>query len=104
MTTGTTLKKIKTEIHSALSNDDIISIFGFGSFFRNEEYNDIDIIAVTSSPVDKLLDVHRKCCADLGRVQQMFGIKVDFTLLTEGEFKDAPLLDHHKLIELNSAT
>jgi predicted nucleotidyltransferase len=104
MITGTTSRKIKTEIRSALSNDDIVSIYGFGSFFRNEEYNDVDIIAVTSSPIEKLLDVHRKSCADLGRIQQMFGIKIDFTLLTESEFKNAPLRDRHELIELNSAT
>lgn len=103
MTIGTTSKRIKTELLFALSNEDIIGIYGFGSFFRNKEYNDVDIIAVTSAPVEKLLGVHRKCCADLGRFQQIFGIKVDFTLLTTDEFKDVPLRDRHELIELSSA-
>lgn len=101
MIIGTTSRRIKTEIRCALSNDDIVAIYGFGSFFRNEEYNDVDIIAVTSAPVEELLNVHRMCCVDLGRVQEMLGIKVDFTLLTSEEFKDVPLRDRHELVQLS---
>ena len=88
------------EINLALSKLPIESVYGFGSFFRGQPHNDIDIIAVTNQPIEGLTSLHRDCCLILGDISKRHKEVFDFTLFTTEEFQDAPLRDRQQLIKL----
>lgn len=47
MNTGVTFKGMKTEIQSIFTRlNNIQAVFGFGSFFRGEEFKDIEFVLV----------------------------------------------------------
>lgn len=64
-------------------------IYGFGSFFRNEPYRDLDILAVINDEEQDYLKVYHSLHHTLTSVLQ--GEVVDLLLLTNTEYQTRPL-------------
>lgn len=101
MTSGPTIRRIRTEIRSTLeSYDRILSIWGFGSFFREEEFHDIDILVVVTALGEQLLSDSMAIRADLLSIERRVGIPIDALILTPTEFKSRPLRDMDELVRI----
>ena len=62
MSTGLTIKKMKTEIQNILSgHHNLFGVYGFGSFFRSTEYNDIDLLLVSKELSSSPLEEEKNC-------------------------------------------
>jgi predicted nucleotidyltransferase len=81
-------------------SDDIDCIYGFGSFFRSPDYNDIDLIAVSSKKEKDELKIYKRLLEDLGLMAIKFQTKFDLTYLKSSEFEYAPILERDGLIEI----
>ena len=58
MNSGHIIKKMKMEIQSVTTElHDIYGVYGFGSFFRGDLYNDIDILIVASPSCEDTLSL-----------------------------------------------
>lgn len=103
MNTGTIIKKIKTEIKFiTLEFKAIKAIFGFGSFFRNEKYNDIDILIVTDVSDANPLKTYYSYKTIFDDLSLQIGKTIDVTTLNYQEFLDHPLRESDNLTTLYS--
>ena len=85
------------EIRSTIAGlPNIYGVFGFGSYFRGEPHNDIDILVVSSPYCRNTLELFYQVKEGLGRVDD----SIDLTLLTYREFIEKPLIEHDQLIEI----
>lgn len=89
------------EIRSILSIiNNVVSAWGFGSFFRGSPTaNDADIVIVVDSG-DLQLQLISWVRHRLDRVQMSHGLAVHATILTIGEFAERPLLEMDSLVPL----
>jgi predicted nucleotidyltransferase len=75
---------------------DVHAVYGFGSYFRNEPHNDIDLLVVACPGCPDTLalfyEVRRRLYAVEG--------PIDLTFLTYGEFLKQPLIEHDSLTEI----
>ena len=102
-TTGPTIDEIKTEIRYITTElPDVASVFGFGSFFRNRPFNDVDILVVLLPNCQSLLSVYYDLKAAFEALETRHEICVDFTVLTSREYHEQPLRDMDSLIPLFS--
>jgi predicted nucleotidyltransferase len=93
--------RIRSTIASNLQRfPSITSAWGFGSFFRGGEHQDIDILVVVAVPHERLLDTSRKIRASLFQVQRTIDVPIDLLVLTEAEFESRPLRDMHELVPI----
>lgn len=76
------------------------AIYGFGSFFRGEPFNDIDLAVVWSSSTSDRLASYYKLKTELDRLADQLGVVVDLSVFTEDEFGDRPLRDMRELVLL----
>lgn len=85
-------------IHTKNSN--LLSVFGFGSFFRGNNPKDCDLLLVVKDDSPNLGKLH----ADLSKAFFALGKKLeidfDLTVLTEREHKAAPLREHDRLVPI----
>lgn len=89
------------EIQSTLlKHHDLYGVFGFGSFFRSDKYNDIDLLLVSIPDAKAPLSTYLKAKKDLDRLSNRIEIQIDITFLTYSEFLSKPLLEHDNLIEV----
>ncbi len=92
------IKEIQS-IHT--SEPHLLNIYGFGSFFRQKNANDCDLLLVISDDCPNLGTLH----ADLYKKFSILGdelfIVFDLTILTEREHKSGPLREHDQLIEIS---
>lgn len=93
---------MKREIRSIIQKrPDIQGIYGFGSFFRNQPFNDIDLLFVLRSDETSLL----VACGEMRSLISNASRKLDVTLhllvLTETELEEAPLRDMHELMPMS---
>lgn len=101
MTTGLTTRKIRMEIRSILkSHAEIISAWGFGSFFRGERHNDIDVLVVVDCQMSDLLDYSSQLRAAMHKLQGDYQMEIDVLILTMKEFEERPLRDMDQLVSL----
>jgi predicted nucleotidyltransferase len=77
---------------------DIYGVYGFGSFFRGDQYNDIDILIVASPICEDTLSLFYLAKERLQEIDQ--SIDIDITLLTYSEFLAKPLLEMDSLTEI----
>ena len=92
MSFGNTIKQIKTEIQSITAKlHNIHGVYGFGSFFRSEHYNDVDILVVTSPDCKDTLSIFYLINKKLQRIDE--NLEIDLTLLTYDEFIEKPLIE-----------
>jgi predicted nucleotidyltransferase len=101
MTSGPIIKRIRTEIRSILEGSERIhSIWGFGSFFRQEKFGDIDILVVVSGSGEQLPFDSKTIRANLLTIERRIGIPIDPLVLTATEFQSRPLRDMHELVRI----
>jgi predicted nucleotidyltransferase len=86
------IQSITAELH------DIYGVYGFGSFFRGDQYNDIDILIVASPVCEDTLSLFYLAKERLQEIDQ--SIDIDITLLTYSEFLAKPLLEMDSLTEI----
>jgi predicted nucleotidyltransferase len=81
---------------------DIYGVYGFGSFFRGDQYNDIDILIVASPVCEDTLSLFYLAKERLQEIDQ--SVDIDITLLTYSEFLTKPLLEMDSLTEIYIAS
>ena len=86
------LQSITIELH------DIYGAYGFGSFFRGEQYNDIDILIVASPECRDSLSLFYLVKDQLQKTDK--NLDIDLTLLTYSEFLTKPLFECNSLTEI----
>lgn len=90
-----------TEIRLALSaKNDLWGVYGFGSFFRGGEYNDIDILLVSTRDANSPLSTYKSCRETLKQLSKKWNVEIDITFLTYGEHIQKPLREHDSLFEI----
>ncbi|MBA2651286.1 MAG: hypothetical protein H0U73_03310 [Tatlockia sp.] len=80
--------------------NEINTIYGFGSFFRNHTYNDIDLLIVANKNCFELLKLYRDTEMKIKMIFLEFNSKLDITFLTINEFEDRPLIHMDSLVML----
>jgi predicted nucleotidyltransferase len=84
-------------------SNSLLSVYGFGSFFRTDKANDCDLLLVVSDDASNLGKLH----ADLFRTFFELGLKLsidfDLTVLTEREHKASPLREHDRLVLISAS-
>ena len=101
-TTGDITRGIKREIrHIQREVPEVLGIYGFGSFFRGQEFNDIDIIFVLRCEFGRILPASKKLRGMVLNLSAVFGETFHSLILTEGEFEGHPLRDMHELIRIS---
>lgn len=101
MTSGLIIKRIRTEIRCALEGcDRIHSVWGFGSFFRQEKFEDIDVLVVVSSFGEQLLFDSKTIRASLLAIERRINIPIDPLVLTATEFQSRPLRNMEQLVRI----
>lgn len=78
----------------------VLSAWGFGSFFRGEPHNDVDVLVVVAVPRDRLLDTAREVRAAMIEIEHTIGVPIDPLILTESEFESRPLRDMGELVRI----
>lgn len=92
---------MKTEIQFALSEQpNLYRVYGFGSFFRDEEYRDIDLLLVSKENSKRPLDDYYSAQKVLNRLSRKMNVKIDVTFLTYSEFLTNPLLEMDNLVAI----
>lgn len=88
---------MKREIHYiATLEDQVKYVFGFGSYFKGKDFNDIDIMFVVNDFVGDLSPFFliRNAVSSLSDYLE---IRIDFVYVTKSEFDEQPLRDHEGL-------
>ena|SRR3990167_1048959 len=102
MTSGITIKEIAREIQYIHTNEaQIVSIYGFGSFFRSNKANDCDLLFVIDNNCPDLGSIHAKLYRVFSELGDKLSITFDLTILTEREHEREPLLEHNALIPIS---
>ena len=95
---GPIIEKIRTEIQSIQQElHEVSQVYGFGSFFRGEDFNDIDLVFVVSGSGGTLLDTSRAIRKRMAVLSLRLGYKVDLLVLTDREMAEEPLRDMSSL-------
>lgn len=98
MSTGLTIKQIKTVIPTTLREvDELVAVFGFGSFFRGETFDDVDLAIVFSNESVDLVAAYYEVRHLLRTLERNYKVKFDVTPLTVAEFSEKPLISHGSL-------
>ncbi|ARM34002.1 hypothetical protein B0B39_10900 [Legionella longbeachae] len=99
MSSGIIIKTVKTKFLNIFSQiSSVKTIHGFGSFFRSDDSNDIDLLVVLDCSSDKLLLTYYDVTKLIINTFSNFNKKIDITCLTENEFIHHPLLENDGLI------
>jgi predicted nucleotidyltransferase len=79
---------------------DIAGIYGFGSFFRSHDYNDVDLLVIATRDCENSLATYYRLQDSLAILGAKFGVHFDMTFLTSREYHEAPLREKHRLVPL----
>lgn len=89
------------EIQSYLKEHrNLFGVFGFGSFFRDSHFNDIDLLVVVNDRAKQPLDDFYKVKACLDSLSSKLGIPIDITFLNYTEYSRKPLLESNRLVPI----
>ncbi len=75
-------------------------IYGFGSFFRREAFNDIDLAVVLSESDYYELESYYALRMEIDNLGARLGVAFDLSIFTEEEFGTQPLRDMSQLVFL----
>jgi predicted nucleotidyltransferase len=102
MSTGRITNEMTKAIQLIITAEqrDVLAAFGFGSHFRGEPYNDVDILVVLKPGSGPLLPTYYALKSKLELLGQRLGVTMDLTVLTWEEFVDKPLRDMDSLVEI----
>lgn len=76
------------------------AIYGFGSFFRGNCFNDVDLAIVLSPSSTRALVSYYRTKAEIDRLGYKLGVAFDLSVFTEDEFALRPLRDMCELLLL----
>jgi predicted nucleotidyltransferase len=79
---------------------DVCAAFGFGSFFRSEPFDDIDVLIVLRQECQLRLVTYYELKTAFDNLGRNYGVRFDVTVLTEREFSERPLRDMDSLVPL----
>lgn len=79
---------------------EVVEAFGFGSFFRDPDPADCDVLLVLNDNSKHRGHLHACLSSRFRALGDRFGIIFDVTILTESEHRKAPLREHSRLIQL----
>ncbi len=79
---------------------EIFGVFGFGSFFRREKYNDIDLLLVSKENCLSPLNTFYWAKTKLDKLAETICVEIDITFLTYSEYLRKPLLEAENLATL----
>jgi len=103
MSIGIIRKKINTEIRLKLQGREcLFGVFGFGSFFRADIFNDIDLLVVTKDECKNPLDEFYLIKEKLNEISLRYDIPIDITYLSYTEYSRKSLLESDSLITIIS--
>lgn len=101
MNSGLTKSRIKIELSDSLEGiSGIEAVFGFGSYFREEPFEDIDLAVVFTDACEDPLAVYEQTLFRLRALEARLGVHLHVTPLTAQEFKARPLREHDQLAPL----
>ena len=101
MNIGTIRKEIKTAIQLRLQGkSEIFGVFGFGSFFRCDCFNDVDVLVVVDNHCDYPLKVFYEVKNILDDIGLKYGVPVDITYLSYSEYSRKPLRESDNLVTI----
>jgi predicted nucleotidyltransferase len=86
------IQSITAKLHN------IYGVYGFGSFFRGDQYNDIDVLIVATPACGDTLSLFYLVKERLQKIDQ--SLDIDITLLTYSEFLTKPLFEIDSLTEI----
>jgi predicted nucleotidyltransferase len=102
MNSGLTKNQIQIELSSALIGIlELEAVFGFGSFFRGEPFNDVDLAIVFSENCENALGVFEQIMLRLKVAEDRLGVHLHVTPFTAKEFSERPLRDHDRLVPIS---
>jgi hypothetical protein len=79
---------------------ELVSVFGFGSFFRSRGSHDCDLLLVIKNGSKDLGSLHSQLSSVFEKLGQKLSVRFDLTVLTESEHRTRPLLEHSSLVQL----
>ncbi len=88
----------------AIKLHEIRSAHGFGSAFRSNQYNDIDLLVVFEKNSSEAFDEYIAFLKIVDCLKKKLGVKVDVTALTAGEAARNPLNESDHLVPLYEKT
>src|SRR5579864_7490108 len=99
MTIGTTASEILTTLRKNLEVDrtSIEGVFGFGSCFRGEPFDDVDLVLVLRDDCADPLRTYYSVKSAIERLLHPLGVTVDLTVLTRREVGERLLLETDSL-------
>jgi predicted nucleotidyltransferase len=101
MNSGLTKNWIRTELSQKLTGmSEVEAVFGFGSFFRDEAFGDVDLAVVFREDCDDTLSAFEQVLERLKTVDEVLGLHLDVIPFTAKEFKSRPLREHAQLVPL----
>lgn len=101
MNIGTIRKEIKAAIQLHLQGKpEIFGVFGFGSFFRCDFFNDLDLLVVVEDHCDHPLKVFYDVKNILDGIGLKHSIPVDITYLSYSEYSRKPLRESDNLVPI----
>lgn len=68
-----------------------VAVYGFGSFFRNEPFDDIDLVVILDAAEGELDASALALRRTFASASIELGVRFDITTLTVREFADKPL-------------
>jgi predicted nucleotidyltransferase len=80
--------------------DEVHSVFGFGSFFRDERFRDVDVLIVLKPTCSALLESCYKLRTKFDVCSFEMGVSFDLLVLTVEEFEERPLREMDSLTEI----
>ena len=83
--------------------EDVTAVYGMGSYFRGEPFNDVDIVVVVRR-TPALVVLGTAIRAALLPLSEIVGSRIDITIFTESEFAGEPLRDMATLVPIYVAS
>ncbi|MES2001383.1 MAG: hypothetical protein V4444_03630 [Pseudomonadota bacterium] len=91
---------MKKEIASIRTRLPEVRLFGFGSFFRDAPYEDIDVLAVFPDDGKGAMRSYQMLRHFVREISTRNNVTIDLTVLTNAEFEGQPLRDKESLIPI----
>ncbi|WP_163229546.1 hypothetical protein [Caulobacter rhizosphaerae] len=95
---------IETTRKMAQALDGVSAIYGMGSYFLEQPFNDVDLVVIVSPTKRPLAALGSEIRTALAPLSQITGAPLDITIFTETEFFTRPLRDMHTLVPIYSAS
>ena len=80
---------------------ELVEVYGFGSFFQEESFNDIDLIFVIDCRAGEILPASRKLRREARTLSAIFAIEIDALVLSKREFSEKPLINMKDVMRLS---